>query len=88
MNNNELLGALSMDLKRIALCFHRNSYRTAGVFIGEAQKRIGEIRRNDLMPYMQTILHDVQTLLSENPGRRPDDVLMYSTRIQNYVLSR
>lgn len=86
MNNKQILGALAMDLKRAALGLHRKSYAMADTFLGEATKRANEIDVSTLLPYMQRILHDISTLSKQDNEQKAEKALMYSTRIQNYVL--
>jgi len=86
MDNKILLGSLAMDLKRTALGLHRKSYTTAEKFLSEAMKRTGEIDRSTLDPYMQKILDQVASLSQQNIDQKAENALMYSTRIQNYVL--
>lgn len=80
MNNKQLLGALAMDLKRVALGLYRKSDTTAERFLREAMKRKQEIDTKQLLPYMQQMLMNVNGHISA------EDALMYSTRIQNYIL--
>jgi hypothetical protein len=86
MDNKQLLGALAMDLKRVALGLHRKSYAMADKFFIEAMKRSKEIDPSTLLPYMQTILINIQTLTNQNNEQKAENALMYSTRIQNYIL--
>jgi hypothetical protein len=86
MNNKILLSALAMDLKRVALGLHRRSYTMAERFLQEAIKRKNEIKKDELLPYMQTIMDRVEKLKSQDNVQNAEDILMYSTRIQNYVL--
>jgi hypothetical protein len=88
MQNNIALSALAMDLKRVALGLHRKSYTVAERFFIEAMKRRKEIHVNELQPYMQTIIKRVDLLSELTNERKAEDALMYSTRIQNYVLYR
>lgn len=81
MDNKQLLSALAMDLKRVALGLYRKSDATAARFLIEAMKRKQEIDTQKLLPYMQQILTKV------NEDINAEDALMYSTRIQNYVMS-
>ena len=88
MTNKELLAALSMDLKRVALGLHRKSYRMADRFWEEAYKRLQEINKKDVRPYMQQILTDIPMRLGNRKTERSaEDALMYATRIQNYVVT-
>ena len=88
MENNTLaLASLAMDLKRVALGLHSGSTTTAKRFAVEARKRTQEINREALVPYMQTIISQLDNVLVDSPaGRTAEDALMYSQIIQNYVV--
>lgn len=88
MDNNQLLAALSMDLKRMALGIHNKSYAVSDRFFAEAIKRKNEVDHNTLLPYMKKLLEEISTLGEMDMDHRADNALMYSTRIQNYVLHR
>jgi len=80
MENKIALSSLAMDLKRVALGLYRKSDTMAERFLHEAMKRKDEVDMKQLLPYMQHILMKV------NDHIDADNALMYSTRIQNYVL--
>lgn len=86
MNNKLILGALAMDLKRAALGLHRKSFAMADIFFNEAMKRKNEVNTSELLPYMQAILRNIDALSSQDNERKAENALMYSTRIQNYLL--
>jgi hypothetical protein len=86
MQNKIALSSLAMDLKRVALGLNRKSYVMADRFFTEALKRKEEIDISKLQPYMQTIIKRIELLSKLTNERRAEDALMYSTRIQNYVL--
>jgi hypothetical protein len=86
MENKIALSSLAMDLKRVALSLYRKSDKTADRFFLEAMKRKNEINETKLLPYMQTIIKCISALRNRDNANRADDALMYSTRIQNYVL--
>lgn len=86
MENKIILSSLAMDLKRVALGIYKKSYNMADRFLLEAMKRQEEIDKTKLLPYMQTIIKNIGTLADRNNTHKADDALMYSTRIQNYVL--
>ncbi len=76
-----------MDLKRIALGLHRGSNVVASRFTQEAEKRLGEVERNTVLPYMKNVLANIQLTLSlKDKDKKAEDALMYSTIVQNYVL--
>lgn len=83
----ELLGALSQDLYRVALGYHRGLITMANRFYEEALKRREEIDQNSLKPYLRKLLAKLDTLISqEDKGRIAEDALMYSTLFQNASL--
>lgn len=86
MNNKQILGALAMDLKRGALGLHRKSFRMADRFFAEAMKRKEELDLQSLPLSIRNILDQVSVLGDEDVGKKAENALMYSTRIQNYVL--
>ncbi len=68
----DLIGAIAMDLKRAAL----GSEKSSNIFLKEAKKKRKEIKVK--MPkYIEKILN--------NFGNDKEDLLMYSTLLQNYV---
>ena len=75
-----------MDLKRVALGLYRKSYTMADKFFIEALKRTKEIDSSTLLPYMQTILRNIEELSNLTNEQKAENALMYSTRIQNYIL--
>ncbi|OGG04854.1 hypothetical protein A2Z33_06135 [Candidatus Gottesmanbacteria bacterium RBG_16_52_11] len=88
MQNKTALSSLAMDLKRVALGLHRKSFTTADRFFKEAMKRRAEVQVSELQPYMQTIIERIGLLSELTDDRKAEDALMYSTRIQNYVLHK
>jgi hypothetical protein len=86
MKNKIILSSLAMDLKRVALGLNRKSYKTADIFLLEAMKSKDEINESELLPYMKTIIKSINALTGLDNTHKAEDALMYSTRIQNYVL--
>lgn len=88
MDEKIILGALASDLKRVAMNFYRNSPSVAKRFLREALSRKSETKNLSLPPYLQKIIREIEDNLTDlgNP-RVAEDCLMYSTLIQNYVLS-
>ena len=75
-----------MDLKRVAIGIHRKSFQMADRFFIEAMKRRVEVDTRDLSPYMQTIIRELDSLSHQPLDQKAENALMFSTRIQNYVL--
>lgn len=86
MENKIALASLAMDLKRVALGLNRKSDNTADRFLQEAMKRKDEVNTQNLLPYMRTIIEQVGSLSNRDAMHKAEDALMYSIRIQNYVL--
>lgn len=83
-----ILGALSSDLKRVAMSLYRNSPSVAKRFLQEALSRKSETQNLSLPPYLQKIMQEIERSLRDtNNPRIAEACLMYSTLIQNYVLS-
>lgn len=83
MKNKQLLGALAMDLKRVALGYFRGSTTMADRFFIEALKRRSEIDSNALKPYLRELLLSMENIKKEKKDRIAEDALFYSTLFQN-----
>lgn len=83
MKNKQALGALAMDLKRVALGYFRGSTVMADRFFMEALKRRNEIDHNSLKPYLRTLLLSMENIKKEKTDRAAEDALLYSTLFQN-----
>jgi hypothetical protein len=83
MNNKQVLGALAMDLKRVALGYFRGSNSMAERFFQEALKRRDEIDNQKLKPYLAKFLNDMENLKNEKREKAAEDALFYSTIFQN-----
>lgn len=89
MNNKAILGALAMDLKRVAMGYHRGSLNTAQRFFDEALKRRDEIDQKSLKPYLRKILNSLEEINSQkNTKHAAEDALMYSILLQNAALAK
>ena len=85
MSNKVILESLSMDLLRVAKGLYRGSDKMAERFLEEALKRKSEVQQNELKPYFQKILIDMEkSLKCSDKEKKFEDALMYSTRIRNY----
>lgn len=86
MNNKLALESLVMDLKRVALGYHRGSMGMSKRFSEEALKRKQEIKEDSLKPYIRNILHSLELLLHDNDTKKvAENALMTSTLLQNYT---
>jgi hypothetical protein len=83
MNNKLILGALAMDLKRVAIGYFRGSNLMSERFFEEALKRRDEIDNATLKPYLVKLLKDMENLKKEKKERIAEDALFYSTIFQN-----
>ena len=88
MSNEQILGALSMDLKRIAIGYHRGSVFMAQRFFQEALRRKSEIDEKSIKPYVKKILNNLGQLSSQKDTKDiAENALMYSTLLQNASIS-
>ena len=83
MNNKQILGALSLDLKRVAIGYFRGSIQLSDRFLQEALKRKSEIDKNNLKPYLFKFLDGIENLKKEERQKAAEDALLYSTILQN-----
>ena len=87
MDNKQLIGALAMDLKRVSLGMQRSSDQMVEVFAKEALKRCKEINEVEVKPYIAEVLTKTKKLLENQRSKdNAEDLLMYSTLMQNYLL--
>lgn len=88
MDKNKItLTSLALDLKRVALGYHRGSNDMAKRFLEEALKREKEIDRNSVKPYIRTVLDNIKSIGNQkNKVDIAEDALMYSTLLQNACL--
>ena len=83
MKNKQILGALALDLKRVALGYFRGSDDMAERFLIEALKRKSELDDKNLKPYLVNLLGKIENLKKEKRDRAAEDALLYSTIFQN-----
>lgn len=81
-SDKAVLGALALDLKRVALGYYKGSYKTAEIFLNEALKRKGELNKKNLKPQLVKFLSRIEDLKNRKE-RSADDALLYSTIFQN-----
>lgn len=87
MTTQEILQAICMDLKRVALGYHRGSEKMATRFAEEALKRIDSVDLSTVEPYLRKVLKQTKELLEQNDSDKTrENSLMYSTLVQNYVV--
>lgn len=86
MNEQKIIiESLAMDLKRVALGFHRNSVHMALRFKQEALKRQAELKSFPLNNYLIKLTDNTTKILSGNGERVAEDALMLSVLFQNYA---
>ncbi len=83
MNNKIIFGALAMDLKRVALGYHRGSDAMAERFFEEALLRRNELDLETVRPYLVKILQNLENIKKQNKEKSAEDALLYSTLFQN-----
>ncbi len=83
MNNKIIFGALAMDLKRVALGYHRGSDAMAERFFEEALLRRNELDLQTVRPYLVKILQNLENIKKQNKEKSAEDALLYSTLFQN-----
>jgi len=83
MHNKQVLGALAMDLKRVALGYFRGSDSMAERFFEEALKRRSELDNQNLKPYLIKFLNDMENLKTIKGKKAAEHALLYSTIFQN-----
>jgi hypothetical protein len=87
MKNKQILGALAMDLKRVAVGYFRGSNIMAEKFYIEALKRRNELDNKNLEPYLIIFLNKLDHLNREEKKKAAEDALLYSTIFQNAAAS-
>jgi len=81
---NQTLGALALDLRRVAQGYYRGSEKMAVRFAQEAQARKKELQNADLKPYLQKLLSKMDEILKQKDHKKlAEDALMYSVLFQN-----
>ena len=87
MKNKQVLGALALDLKRVATGYFRGSNIMADKFYEEALKRRKELDNKNLKPYLVNVLNKLDNLKKQQKIRVAEDALLYSTILQNAAVS-
>lgn len=83
MSNKQILGALALDLKRVAIGYYRGSSTISERFFQEALKRRKEIDDKSLKPYLIKLLNNMENIKNEERKKAAEDALFYSTIFQN-----
>lgn len=85
-NTQMLIGSLSNDLLRVANLTHRGSHEGAKRFLTEAMRWSDQLRNKNTKPYIKKIIQDINLNNKKLTKDRAEDLLMYSTLLQNYSL--
>lgn len=87
-NKNKIaLESLSMDLKRVAIGYQRESLAMAERFYKEALLRKSEVDTSAVKPYIKTVLDKIESLQNQNHEELAENALVFSILIQNYSRS-
>lgn len=89
MRNNQTLGALALDLRRVAQGYYRGSEAMALRFAQEAQKRKKELQNTDIKAYLLKLLSGMDGMLKQKDHKKlAEDALMYSILFQNAAVAK
>ncbi len=90
MNNQKIIiESLAMDLKRVALGYHRGSFAMVNRFKEEALKRETELESQGIDGYLKKLVTDSKRILVGGSNEKTaEDALMYSTLFQNFAIKR
>lgn len=87
MDNQKLIiESLAMDLKRVAMGFHRGSSAMANRFKEEALKGGRDLESQKVEGYLDKLVRGMKKSLSGSDDDVAEDALMYSTLFQNFAL--
>jgi hypothetical protein len=88
MSNQTALASLAMDLRRVAIGYHRGSLKMAERFFAEAVKRTQEIDATQEKPYIQKFLEKITLDSGQSPQERAEELLLYSILFQNAAFQK
>lgn len=82
-----IFGSLALDLKRVAVGYHRGSNTMADRFMKEVQKRIVEAQTCAVKPYMRRHLIKIERIKrAADRETMAEQALTYSIITQNYCM--
>ncbi|MDP2861018.1 MAG: hypothetical protein Q8N98_04910 [bacterium] len=88
MKNEIIISSLAMDLKRAAIGLNRGSLKMAEKFCAEAAERRQELDVSNLKQYVKNVIFEVEKMFAQKDNdRKAEGFLMYSTILQNFVVS-
>ena len=83
------ISSLAMDLKRVALGYHRGSENMAKRFIQEDIKRKEEVKISEVKPYLRKFIKSLPKMLNQKDKQKlAEDALTYSVIFQNYTITQ
>ncbi len=82
MNDKQIIGALAMDLKRVALAKHSGSKKVADRFWQEVINRKEIVSKIKLPLYLNNFYNNLEN------NNDKDNLLMYSVILQNYARNK
>lgn len=84
MNNKIALSSLAMDLRRVAIGYHRGSKKMGKRFFAEALKRKQEIDMTNVKPYIRVLLEQFPVIKNQKADQEiAEEALTYSILFQN-----
>lgn len=84
---NDLIGALSNDLSRVASSYGRDSEKSGKRFFDEAKRWAIQLQDMNTPPHIRKIvLSVINTNTTDLSKAYAEDCLMYSVLLQNYAL--
>lgn len=78
----QIIGALAMDLKRVALAKYNKSENVAERFWNEVMNRKTEVLKYNLPNYLANLYDRIES------NKDKDNLLMYSVILQNYARNK
>ncbi len=78
------LASLALDLNRVAIGLNRGSKKMAERFFQEALVRKSEVNTEDVPAYIKSVMAKIESNRNLD-NQFAEEVLVYSTLIENYV---
>jgi len=89
MSTEQFIGAVAMDLKRVAASLQRGSFSMAEELLGKALATKKHIELGKVESHIRKMLVDIDNIsVNKNHLQAAEIALMYGTLLQNYSLSR
>jgi len=87
MKNKQILAALALDLRRVAIGYHRGSIKMAERFLKEAIERKQEVDVTTIRPYLKNYLDKIDERNNGSVQKKAEEFLTYSILFQNAATS-